>query len=94
MDSSKIFVNSSLVDADASNNSVVDTQSLKRYQNKSYMKLEKRLEEKEDKGNDSDNNSNDSSTGSEINKRYVSTTDPDALITRTGGKPKVRWQLW
>lgn len=88
VDGSKIFMDSSLVDADASNNSVVDTHSLKRYLNKSYMELEKRLEEKEDKDNDDD----DSSSGSGINKRYVSTTDPDASITRTGGKPKLRYQ--
>lgn len=92
VDGSKIFVDSSLVDADASNNSVVDTQSLNRYLNKSYMELEKRLEEKEDKSNDNDDDNNDSSTGSGINKRYVSTTDPDASITRTGGKPRLRYQ--
>ncbi|MGH7793208.1 MAG: transposase, partial [Thermodesulfobacteriota bacterium] len=33
VDGSKIFVDSSLIEADASNNSVVDTQSLKRYLN-------------------------------------------------------------
>lgn len=38
-------MDSSLIEADASNNSVVDTQSLRRYLNKSYMELEKRLEE-------------------------------------------------
>jgi hypothetical protein len=41
----KIFVDSSLVQADASNNSAVDRQSLKRYLNDSYKELEKRLEE-------------------------------------------------
>ena len=44
VDGSKIFVDSSLIDADASNNSVVDTHSLKRHLNKSYKELEKRLE--------------------------------------------------
>lgn len=92
VDGSKIFMDSSLVDADASNNSVVDTHSLKRYLNKSYIELEKRLEEKEDNSDDNDNDNNDSSTGSGINKRYVSTTDPDASITSTGGKPKLRYQ--
>jgi hypothetical protein len=41
----KIFVDSSLVQADASNNSAVDRQSLKRYLNDSYKEFEKRLEE-------------------------------------------------
>ena len=44
----KIFVDSSLIDADASNNSVVDTQSLKRYVNNRYRCLEERLEDVKD----------------------------------------------
>ena len=47
VDGSKIFVDSSLVDADASKKSVVDTQSLKKYLNKTYRELEARLEEQE-----------------------------------------------
>jgi hypothetical protein len=43
VDGRKIFMDSSLIEADASNNSVVDTESLKRYLNKSYMELERRL---------------------------------------------------
>jgi transposase len=46
VDGSKIFVDSSLVDADASNNSVIDTRSLKVQLRESYKKLEARLEEK------------------------------------------------
>jgi hypothetical protein len=38
-------MDSSLVQADASNNSVVNKQSLKRYLNKSYQILETRLEQ-------------------------------------------------
>jgi transposase len=45
VDGSKIFVDSSLVDADASNNSVIDTQSLKIHLYENYKKLEARLEE-------------------------------------------------
>ena len=45
VDGKKIFVDSSLIQADASNNSVVDTQSLRRHLNKSYRELEKRLED-------------------------------------------------
>ena len=87
VDGSKIFVDSSLVDADASNNSVVDTESLKRHLNKSYRELEKRLEESE-----TDEDSPDGpGPHSKVNKRYVSTTDPDASIVRRGG-PKLRYQ--
>lgn len=83
VDGSKIFVDSSLTEADASNNSVVDTQSLKRYMNKSYIELERRLEEKEEEG---------IAKEGEVNKRYISTTDPDASIMKRGGKAKLRYQ--
>jgi len=42
IDGSKLFVDASLIDADASNNSVVDTHRLKKYLNKGYRQLEKR----------------------------------------------------
>ena len=41
----KIFVDSSLIDANASNNSVIDTKNLKHQLHKNYKKLESRLEE-------------------------------------------------
>jgi len=50
VDGSKIFVDSSLVDANASNNSVIDTRSLKVQLQESYKKLEARLEEKKKMG--------------------------------------------
>ena len=84
VDGSKIFVDSSLIDADASNNSVVDRQSLKRYLNSSYMELEKRLDEEQD-------TTEQRGSYSEVNKRYISTTDPDASIVRRG-KAKLRYQ--
>lgn len=90
VDGSKIFVDSSLVDADASNNSVVDTHSLKRYLNKSYLELERRLEE--NTGNCEDNDSGAGEKKGEVNKRYISTTDPDASIVRRGGSSKLRYQ--
>lgn len=52
VDGSKIFLDSRLIEADASNNSVVDTQSLKRHLNKSYKELEKRLEERDESGDE------------------------------------------
>lgn len=78
VDGSKIFVDASLVEANASNNSVVDTQSLKRYLNGQYQELEKRLTEKEEE------EPSDKRPHRKINSRYVSTTDPDAAIVRRG----------
>jgi len=85
VDGSKIFVDSSLVDADASNNSVIDTRSLKVQLQESYKKLEARLEEKSE--------STDSSRRYvKANSRYISTTDPDAAIVNRG-KPKLSYQV-
>lgn len=47
VDGKKLFCDSSLVQADASCNSIVDTQGLRRYLNPAYRELEKRLEERE-----------------------------------------------
>jgi transposase len=88
VDGKKIFVDSSLVQADASNNSVVNKQSLRRYLNKSYRELEKRLEEELEEDGGDDNNKSGG-----VNERYISTTDPDASIMSSGGKkPKLRYQ--
>lgn len=82
VDGTKIFMDSSLIDANASNNSVIDTLSLKKYLHEGYMELEKRLEEK-----------NAGTDKNLINNRYVSTTDPDASIVRHGkGKPKLQYK--
>ena len=45
VDGNKLFMDSSLIQADASNNSVADKTTLKRYLNKSYRQLEDRLEQ-------------------------------------------------
>jgi transposase len=85
VDGRKIFVDSSLVDADASNNSVIDTRSLKVQLQEGYKKLEARLEEKSE--------STDSSRRYvKENSRYISTTDPDASIVNRG-KPKLSYQV-
>jgi len=86
VDGRKIFMDSSLIQADASNNSVVDRKSLKRYLNESYKELEKRLE------GDGEEEGNDDNEGGGVNKRYISTTDPDSAIVRTSGKAKLRYQ--
>ena len=56
VDGEKLFCDSSLIEADASCRSVVDTQGLKRYLNPAYRELEARLEDQEKKEND-DNDS-------------------------------------
>jgi transposase len=85
VDGRKIFVDSSLVDADASNNSVIDTRSLKVQLQEGYKKLEARLEEKSE--------STDSSRRYvKENRRYISTTDPDVAIVNRG-KPKLTYQV-
>jgi transposase len=81
VDGNKIFIDASLIDADASNNSVVDTQKLEKYLNKNYKHLESRLNYiKAKKTTPADN-------------RYISTTDPDASVTRhSRGKSKLRYK--
>lgn len=77
----KIFMDSSLIDAHASNNSVVDKQQVKRHLNESYQIFEKRLDEVADEKT------------TPANSRYVSSTDPDASVTRQGsGRSKLRYK--
>jgi transposase len=85
VDGSKIFVDASLVEANAANNSVVDTQSLKRYLNERYKQLEARLE-------DVGGSAGTESGYRKVNTRYVSTTDPEAAIVRRG-KPKLYYAI-
>ena len=85
VDGSKIFMDASLVDANASNNSVIDTQSLRIQLRKNYEKLEARLE-----------GLSDGSDGSrryvKQNSRYMFVTDPDAAIVNRG-KPRLSYQV-
>ena len=84
VDGTKVFVDSSFIDANASNGAVIDTHSLKRYLNEGYRKLEERLEEKE---------VTEPRTHHVVNRRYVSTTDPDASIVRQGrGGAKLQYK--
>jgi transposase len=88
VDGSKLFMDSSMVQADASNNSVVNKESLKRYLNKSYQILESRLEQEQQSCG-----SDDSLKSGTANKKYRSTTDPDASVTRRGsGKSTLKYQ--
>ena len=84
VDGSKLFMDSSLVQADAANDSVVNRESLKRYLNQSYQELEARLEGQP---------SEDPRPGA-INQRYISTTDPEASVIRQGGgNPKLSYKV-
>lgn len=81
VDGKKLFMDTSLIDANASNNSVVDMHNLKRYLKKGYSRLEKRLEAVR------------SQKSTPADSRYISTTDPDASVTRhSGGKSKLRYK--
>jgi transposase len=81
VDGTKLFLDASLIDADASNNSVVDTHSLKKYLTKGYWRLERKLDELT------------TQKTTPANNRYISSTDPDAAVTRhSGGKSKLRYK--
>ncbi|MBI3657146.1 MAG: IS1182 family transposase [Acidobacteria bacterium] len=80
VDGSKIFMDSSLVYADASKNSVVDTETNKKYLDKGYPELEKRLGERE-------------VGDGKVNRRHVSSTDPEAAIIRRGGSPNLAYKV-
>jgi IS5 family transposase len=77
VDGAKIFMDSSLIQADASNHSIIKLNSLKSQLNRHYQELEARLAE-DGKGN------------GQLNKTHLSTTDPDASLVSKG---KVRSQL-
>lgn len=85
VDGSKLFIDSSLVDADASNNSVVDTESLKIHMRGVYERLEGRLAEPQE-------STNRWRSYEKKNNRYISTTDPDAAIVNRG-KAKLFYQV-
>ena len=85
VDGGKIFMDSSLIDANASNNSVLDTKNLKHQLHKNYKKLEARLEDQEVSGDTA-------RAYVRQNKRYISSTDPDAAIVNRG-KAKLSYQV-
>jgi len=83
VDGKKIFLDASLVEADASNDSVLDMQSLKSHLHQRYHELEARLEERSD---------DSSRTCEKKNNRYISATDPDASLVNRG-QSKLRYQV-
>lgn len=84
VDGTTLFMDASLIEAHASNNSVVTTQSLQRYLAKGYRTLEERLTGSDDNGAPCSRR--------DVNKRYRSTTDPDASIVRQGGEPRLYYK--
>jgi len=80
VDGAKIFMDSSLIQADASNNSIINLNSLKSQLNRHYEELEARLEELPEEGKGK----------GKLNRTHLSTTDPDASLVSKG---KVRSQL-
>lgn len=72
VDGSKIFMDASLIQADASRNSVVKTKGLRRRIRHSFRELEARLDDNSQAGKDR----------RVVNRTHTSTTDPDAAIVR------------
>lgn len=81
VDGTTLFMDASLIEAHASNASVV--QSLKPYLAQGYRTLEERLTGDDD---------GVPRSRSDVNKRYRSTTDPDAAIVRQGGTPRLYYK--
>ena len=79
VDGAKIFVDASFVRADASNNSVVDTRSLKAQLGPRYRELERRLTEAGDVDPEAAEDGR-----RPVNRRHISATDPDAAIIGPG----------
>lgn len=79
VDGSKLFMDASIVEADASMESVVDIGSIKHQLHQSYPEFERRLEEQIESTEPTRPNFK------KVNKKRVSTTDPEAAITRDGG---------
>ena len=87
----KLFMDSSDIQADASKNSVVNTEDIRRYLTKSYRQLEKRLD---DDSNQGDDDGLTPPKSGDVNRKYVSTTDPDASVQRKGaGSSKLQYKV-
>lgn len=94
VDGSKLFADSSLIQADASNNSVVSRETL----NQSFSILETRLDEQEQPAQPHDEDApgdhENDHRYSTVNRKLQSTTDPDASVVRQGrGAPKLTYKV-
>ena len=76
VDGTRIFMDSSLIDADASNSSVMDTQSLTRYLKEGYRELEKRLTSPEGVNG----------------RYISTTDPDASIVRHAGGKAKLRYK--
>lgn len=82
VDGSKIFLDSSLIEANACHSSVIDTHSLNGQLHARYPELERRL---------SDAEAGEDAPRGAVNRRYISTTDPEAAIVARD-TPKLLYQ--
>jgi transposase len=94
VDGSKLFADSSLIQADASNNSVINRETL----NRSFHILETRLDEQEQSEPSTDEDEpgghDNDQRYSVVNRKLQSTTDPDASVVRQGrGAPKLTYKV-
>ena len=93
VDGKKLFCDSSLIEANAACSSVVDTQGLKRYLSPAYRELEARLAEPAEQERTDDDPPQPSNRQNVVNRRFTSTTDPDASVVRKGkGNPALYYQ--
>ncbi|HYA15436.1 MAG TPA: transposase [Syntrophales bacterium] len=84
VDGTKLFMDSSLIQADASNNSVIKKDVLNIHLVKGFNELESRLDERPEE--------NEPKSGT-TNRHHISTTDPDASVTRQGpGKATLQYK--
>lgn len=96
VDGKKLFVDSSLVQADASNNSVVKRETIQLQISSSFSTLEARLEDSKltERANDDHHDDDDEHPHSRVNRSHGSTTDPDASVVRQGrGAPKLQYKI-
>ena len=82
VDGAKLFMDSSLIEADASNNSVMSRPAFEPYLVKGCRELEARLDEPQQAACETE--PPDVPKSGVANKRHVSTTDPDASVVRQG----------
>jgi len=82
VDGSKIFMDGSLIDANAANGSIMDRYSLKAQLSDRYPELERRLTEIGEE---------ELAKRGEVNQRYISLTDAEATIVGRG-KPRLYYQ--
>jgi transposase len=92
VDGTKLFMDSSLIEADASSNSVVSRPAFEPYLVKGCRELEARLEEPA--AASSDPEPPEVPKSGAVNRRHHSTTDPDASVMRQGkGRASLQYKI-